>query len=205
MSDDSQDGAAADPDADGNPGNNGDPTPVMFPSLDYDLAASKTGPGEVNNGDPANWTIVVTNSGPAPAPAPIVVTDVLPAGLDFVAAAGNGWSCSAAGRTVTCTRATDLAIGASSSLTIQTRAFGAEGERLSNTVSVESQGLVAEPVLSNNEASASLIFGVLPATGRNLGTLAWSGLIMLLLGAGLLGFLRRRRADRLWIEYGIRA
>lgn len=192
-----------DPDGNGNPGDNSRPTPVTFPILDFDLVITKTGPGEVNDGDAATWTVVVANLGPGVAPGPIVLIDILPAGLDYVAASGTGWACGAIGQTVTCTHAADLAVDASAAIVIDTTAHGDDGDELTNAVSVESQGAVVEIIVTNNDDSAILVIGVLPATGRNLGTFAWAGLL-LLLGGGLLIWAGRRRADRLWIEQGIR-
>ena len=70
VTDDSQDGIDVDPDGNGDPTDNSDPTPVTFPSQDFDLTITKTGPGEVNDGDTATWTITVTNLGPGVAPGP---------------------------------------------------------------------------------------------------------------------------------------
>ncbi|MCP3974606.1 MAG: DUF11 domain-containing protein, partial [bacterium] len=204
VTDDSQDGVDVDPDGNGDPGDNSDPTPVTFPVDDFDLTITKTGPGEVNDGDSATWSIVVTNLGPGTAPAPIVVTDVLPAALEFVSASGAGWVCGAVGQTVTCTRGADLPVAGSASITLETLAFGEEGDEVVNPASVESQGLIIETIVDNNDDDATLVIGVLPATGRNLLSFAWVGILMLLAG-GLLILGAQRRADRLWIEQGIRA
>ena len=201
--DDSQDGADVDPDGNGDPGDNDDPTPVTFPSQDFDLEISKTGPGEVNSGDTATWSLVVTNLGPGVAPGPIVVTDTLPAQLSFVSAAGSSWSCGAAGQTVTCTRAADLAVGESASISLATIATGVDGERITNPAEVESQGPIVEVIIDNNSDEATLVIGVLPVTGSNLDTFAWYGIIMLLLG-GLAIIVAQRRADQLWIHHGVR-
>ena len=133
----------------------------------------------------------------------IVVTDLLPAQLTFVAASGAGWTCGAVGQTVTCTHAADLAVGDTATITLETIASGEEGDTITNVVIVESQGVVVETIVDNNDDEASLVIGVLPATGRNLGTFAWFGLLMLL-GGVFLVLAAQRKADQLWIEQGVR-
>ena len=83
----------------------------------------------------------------------VTVTDVLPAGLGFVSAAGTGWTCTNASGTVTCTRATALpAAGAAN----QTSAccFGCRGgvSTVTNTASVSGGG---EPAANNGNNSDS--------------------------------------------------
>ncbi|MDH3463939.1 MAG: DUF11 domain-containing protein, partial [Acidimicrobiia bacterium] len=202
VTDDSQDGVDVDPDGNGDPGDNSDPTPVTFPSDEFDLAITKTGPAEVNDGDAAIWSIVVTNLGPGVAPAPITVTDLMPAGLTYVGASGAGWVCTAVGQTVTCTRAANLAVGANATITLETAAFGDDGDQITNVAVVESGGGV-ETITENNDDDATLVIGVLPATGRNLDSFVWFGLLMII-GGVFLVLTARRRADLLWIEHGVR-
>ena len=68
---------------------------------------------------------------------------------------------------------------------------------------MESQGGIIEVIVDNNDDEATLVIGVLPATGSNLDSFAWFGLLLLLAGAALL-WASQRRADRLWIEHGVR-
>ena len=49
-----------------------------------------------------SYALTVSNLGPLPTDAPISVTDTLPAGLTYSRAEGVGWTCNAAGQTVTC-------------------------------------------------------------------------------------------------------
>src|SRR5439155_745255 len=71
-----------------------------------DLAiALADAPDPVTAGASLAYTIDVTNLGPSTA-ASVMVVDMLPAGTTFVSATGTGWTCSAAGQTVTCTLAT---------------------------------------------------------------------------------------------------
>jgi uncharacterized repeat protein (TIGR01451 family) len=82
-----------------------------------DLGLVKSGPSRVVAGGLADWVLAVSNAGPSDASG-VVVTDVLPAGLSFVAA-GSDPRCVAAGRVVTCA-AGDLAAGGVGSLSIRT-------------------------------------------------------------------------------------
>ena len=77
-----------------------------------DLWVTKNGPDEVRAGDVIAWRVRVGNDGPNAATG-VVVVDHLPPGTTFLSADGPGWSCEAAGRTVTCRHAgpRDLAGG----------------------------------------------------------------------------------------------
>src|SRR6185437_6181469 len=65
-----------------------------------DLAITKTGPATAIPGNSISYTITVTNNGPSDA-ASVTVTDVTPAGLNFVSATPSAGSCSGTA-TVTC-------------------------------------------------------------------------------------------------------
>jgi len=67
-----------------------------------DLAVSKTVDGSLVAGQPGSYQIVVSNVGVTPVSGPVVVTDTLGPGLNFVSATGTGWTCTASGPTVTC-------------------------------------------------------------------------------------------------------
>jgi uncharacterized repeat protein (TIGR01451 family) len=64
------------------------------------------------------YNVAIGNVGTAAANADIHVTSTLPAGVSFLSAQGNGWTCSAGGQQVDCVTHAALAIGASSSFTI---------------------------------------------------------------------------------------
>ena len=92
------------------PGNNAasDPTTVANPG-EADLVVTKTRDDVMTPGAEETYTIDVRNDGPGIVVGPVTVTDVLPQGLTYVSADGTGWTCSATGQTVTCTRPGDLA------------------------------------------------------------------------------------------------
>ncbi len=108
------------PTPDPNPGNNTDDDLTGTDTL-ADLSIVKTvPPDEVTAGEQVTYTLQVANGGPSVARQLITVTDVLPAGLSWPgpgSATGDGWACAytAADRTVTCTRGTDLAAPAAPS------------------------------------------------------------------------------------------
>jgi large repetitive protein len=80
-----------------------DPTQV---TVDANIAIQKTldtRPTPVLAGTQVTFTLQATNTGPSDA-ANVIVTDPLPAYLDYVSAAGPGWTCLAVGQTVICRR-----------------------------------------------------------------------------------------------------
>jgi uncharacterized repeat protein (TIGR01451 family) len=76
-----------------------------------DLAIVKSHTGDFTVGLQETYTLQVTNNGPNDATGIITVTDTLPTGLSYVSGTGTGWSCGAAGQTVTCTHPGPLANG----------------------------------------------------------------------------------------------
>lgn len=102
--------------------------PIQPPApnaIDLTLTKTMTSTGPYTPGSTATFKLLASNLGPGTAQPAIVVTDTLPAGLEFVSAAGTDWACSAAGQVVTCTRsgtAAALASGdAASPITLTTR------------------------------------------------------------------------------------
>ena len=81
-----------------------------------DLTLTKTSTSAFVIGSPASFLLTASNTlGTAPTVGSITVTDVLPAGLTYVAtgSGGMGWSCVNAGQSVTCTSSTVIAAGTS--------------------------------------------------------------------------------------------
>ena len=58
-----------------------------------DLTITKTHSATAVAGNLLDFHVAVTNAGPSDAAAPVTVTDVLPAGMTFRAAAGGDWVC----------------------------------------------------------------------------------------------------------------
>ncbi|MEZ5184234.1 MAG: hypothetical protein R2720_00675 [Candidatus Nanopelagicales bacterium] len=91
---------------DPNPDNNTDTVkdPVVS-DVQLDIAKKTTGANPVTAGTATEFTITVSNLGPAKAKN-VVVVDELEAGLKATSATGPGWTCDVgSGTTVTCTRA----------------------------------------------------------------------------------------------------
>jgi uncharacterized protein (TIGR03437 family) len=115
-----------------------------------DLAMAKSHTGNFTVGASGVYTLRVTNNGSAATTGSITVTDTLPNGLSFRSFDGVGWSCTAAGQTVTCINAGPLAIGASSSFTLTVGVTSAALPSGTNTASVSTAG---DTNSANNSAS----------------------------------------------------
>lgn len=115
--------------ADPNTANNGADDTVAITEV-ADLVVEKdvvTPAEEIVAGRQIVWTVQVANAGPsnsdATADDPITVVDTLPAGVSFVSASGDGWSCEpgdddGSRETIVCERAEDLAVGAAPVITV---------------------------------------------------------------------------------------
>lgn len=102
-------------------GNNGkrDTATVNLPAPD--LALTKTHAGAFPIGQPSDYTLTVSNSGPGATRSATTVTDTLPAGLTFVAGTGTNWVIAANGPVVTATYAPAIAPGGNASFTLTVR------------------------------------------------------------------------------------
>src|SRR5262249_247097 len=141
-----------------------------------------------------SYTIAVSNAGPSAATG-VIVTDVLPAGMTYVSAAGPGWGCSASGATVLCTAAS-IPVGAAPAITIVAIPM--------TTGTMTATGMVtstsADPISANNHATTDTNgtagddeFGV-SGGGCAAGGAPGGGTGALLLVAFALVTRRRRRA-----------
>jgi uncharacterized repeat protein (TIGR01451 family) len=117
-----------------------------------DLAITKTAsPSPVAVGETLTYTLSVENLGPDMAN-DLVVVDTLPDSVSFVSAAGTGWICTEASKTVTCERDM-LDVGTAFDITIEVTAPMGTGE-ISNTASVSST--TADNSTINNSDTASV-------------------------------------------------
>ncbi|MDZ7826502.1 MAG: DUF11 domain-containing protein [Gammaproteobacteria bacterium] len=102
-----------------------------------DLAIDKSHADDFVVGATGTFHLSVTNNGPLDDPGPIVVTDELPAGLDYVSAGGAGWSCSESSGTVTCSLAGGLTAGSTApDIVLEVDVGGAAAPSVTNTASV---------------------------------------------------------------------
>ena len=139
------DSAVDDPD----PADNTSTDKVAVPAQ-VDLAVTKTHTGAFAVGSTGQYTVTVVNNGPTDDPGPVTVADTLPAGLGYVSAAADGWACAATGQTVSCVRATGLAVGGSSEITLVVNVLPAAFPSVANTATVLTLGEDVDP--SNNTA-----------------------------------------------------
>ncbi len=126
-------------------------TPV---TPEADLSIAKTHSGDFAAGQQGSYLLTVTDNGPSDASGITTVTDTLPAGETYVSATGPGWSCSAAGATVTCTTTSSVAAGspaAGITLTVAVDSSVADGTVVTNRASVS--GSQNDPDPANNTAS----------------------------------------------------
>lgn len=119
-----------------------------------DLSITKTHTGNVDYGANANYSLIVTNNGPATETGTTTVSDTLPAGETYVSATGTGWTCGAAGQVVTCTNPSTGGIvsGASYPAITLTVAIAQNATSpLSNTATVS--GTLFDNVAGNNSST----------------------------------------------------
>ena len=151
-------GATADPDTNNNTAT---ATTSVLPGADVRIDSKSVAPNPVIAGENATFTLTPRNGGPAVANN-VAVTDTLPSGWTFVSATGTGWSCSAAGQTVTCSRAT-YAVGGTNNITIIAKApgnavIGPTGRTDTNTATITTTD--NDPAPGNNTRAVS--FDILP-------------------------------------------
>lgn len=120
------------------------------------LALAKAGaPNPVVGGSNVTYTLTVSNAGPNAAGS-LRLVDTLPPSVSFVSASGAGWTCSASGGTVTCTRPGPHALGAGIPAVTIVGQVNASGGTVTNSATVEpgSSGGVADPDTADNTATA---------------------------------------------------
>jgi uncharacterized repeat protein (TIGR01451 family) len=101
-----------------------------------DLSLTKESVGAFQIGGQGRYTLTVRQTGSVPTAAPITVVDTLPAGLTYSSATGTGWTCAAAGGIVTCTRATSMAVGETSTIDLRVAIAAAAIPQVTNCATV---------------------------------------------------------------------
>jgi uncharacterized repeat protein (TIGR01451 family) len=151
-----------------------------------DLIAAKqlltTGPFAVGNN--VMWRVTVTNDGTG-ASAPVQLTDVLPASLQYVSATASDGTCSHLAGTVTCNLGV---LGAGTMETVDIVTTISASGATTNTASVQATG---ETNVSNNSGSASLVAAA-AAGAAGIPTLSTLAAAMLIGGLALLAAMRMR-------------
>lgn len=106
-----------------------------------DLAIDKSHAGDFVAGDRGTFAIDVTNVGTLATQGTVTVSDPPPEALGYVSATGDGWSCDAVGREVTCTRPGPVAPGeARPRIALEVDVSGAAIPGVVNAAEVSSQG-----------------------------------------------------------------
>ncbi|MDP9329030.1 MAG: DUF11 domain-containing protein [Actinomycetota bacterium] len=125
-------------------------TAVTQTGTSADLSITKSdSPDPAVAGATVTYTIVATNNGPDDATG-VTVTDVLPAGLDFVSAASAGADCQESGGTVSC----DVGnLDSGASVTINIKVTPTSEGTITNTATVG--GDQTDPTPANNSATES--------------------------------------------------
>ena len=164
----------------------------------FDLQLTKTAVDGFTVGSTGTFLLTVRNAGPGVAFGPLEVVDVLPAGLTYSSSTGTGWTCAAAGQTVTCRHDADLAAGAVTELRLSVAIAATATSGFVNTADVTSLTSPAlELGVADNTAATAQVpvspTANIPGTGAESGRLL--SLAVVVLGAGwiLLGATRRRR------------
>jgi len=135
---------------DPNLGNNTTPVVVVVIVSGVDLAITKSHTGNFQVGHSGTYRLSVENVSQFPTTGTITVTDTLPNGLIYQSATGQGWTCSAAGQIVTCTRNAPLQSGAISEITLQVFVTSVAYPSVINTATVSTPG---DMNASNNTAT----------------------------------------------------
>lgn len=142
-------------------------SPVQDPDLSNNedtestlvAAAAGLSISKIDSADPVaagsnySYTLTVTNAGPSTV-SQAIVTDTLPAGVQYLGASGMGWICAEAAGTVSCTRAT-LAVG-TSQITVDVRA-PSEGGSVLNVANVSSDTPDPEPGDDQDDESTTIL------------------------------------------------
>ncbi|AXT86367.1 hypothetical protein C6I20_15080 [Aeromicrobium sp. A1-2] len=109
-------------------------------------------------GESFSWKIAVSNAGDDPAVGPIVVTDQIPAGIADFSITGNGWTCSAATDTYSCTRPGPLAADADAPVLTATGTVRSDlpaGTDIVNRASVDAR--TYDPNPDNDEDTVKVV------------------------------------------------
>jgi len=133
--------------------NNSGSSVISVTQLFYDLTVTKVAQGSsFQQGGTVTYQITVTNGGNAPTSGTISLSDTIPTGLTVTSVSGTNWTCTNA-QPVTCTRATSLAAGTSSVITLNANIAANAPGSITNVATVA----VAGEFNSGNNTGASVI------------------------------------------------
>lgn len=114
---------------------------TIISGLAPDLAVVTSHGSNFGAGNDNTFTLAVSNVGNASTTGPVTVTDTLDSQLTFVSGTAAGWSCGAAGQSVTCTNPGPIAAGASATAIPLVVAVSASASgTINNTATVATAG-----------------------------------------------------------------
>jgi uncharacterized repeat protein (TIGR01451 family) len=135
---------------------------VILAAIYPDLTIGLSHVGDFTQGLTGQYTIIVTNQGQNATSGIVTATDFLPVGLTPNGASGTGWTCSAAGATLSCSRSDVLApAGSYPVITVGVNVAPNAATSLQDTASVQGGG---EINTANDSASDStnIVIPLLP-------------------------------------------
>lgn len=127
-------------------------TTTVTAGADLQLVMSGT-PDPVTAGGLVTFTMTTTNAGPNASSA-LHIVNTLPPNTVYQSASGTGWSCSAAGATVTCDRVGSLGNGSSTALSIVGKVTSSLSGNITNSATVSAA--VSDGLTNNNTATATV-------------------------------------------------
>jgi uncharacterized repeat protein (TIGR01451 family) len=135
--------------------NLGDNSSTLVTEVGYvDMTVAKQAvPSVFTHGQPAEYQVTATNNGTRATYGPTTIIDTLPPGVNFVSAAGSGWSCNMTqffgSQVVTCTRPAAVEAGESAPpVRIEVQVPSTTVGNITNSVTVTTQG---DPNPNNND------------------------------------------------------
>ena len=155
-------GTVSSPTSDSKPANNTSSTTLGVAPVD--LAITKAATGPVNVGDRLVWNLSVSNVGGIDDAGKVTVVDTLPTGSTFVSGSGDGWTCSASGQKVTCTR--DGLTKMTTSVVTVTTKVKSGAPRVTNKATVSTESY--ESNTSDNSTSAEVRVSRVEQTAKAL-------------------------------------
>jgi uncharacterized repeat protein (TIGR01451 family) len=127
--------------------------PPAAPNLNINKNAST---GTVTAGETFTYTVTASNVGNATASGTVTVTDPLPTEVTYQnATATNGFTCSQASGTVTCT-GSDLAAGQATVVTIEVKVNDGVTDSFTNTATVDGAGQTKSASVTTNVGGAAI-------------------------------------------------
>lgn len=120
------------------------------PTVDLALTMSRS--GQTIPGQRVSYTLQLQNNGPNDELGPITIVDSLPFGMTFVSYSGTGWTCTASGSDITCTRTGTLAAKSTApAITLLVDVSASATGTYVNTATVS--GTIFDNVSANNTAT----------------------------------------------------